>query len=120
MESPAPPGAADRAGAPVVTDNPVLSRFELHVAGELAGFVDYRLHGRDGRDGQVINLIHTEVDPRFQGAGYATVLARASLDAARERHLAVLPTCPYIRSWIAKHPSYVDLVPAERRTDFGL
>ncbi len=114
MESPAPPGAADRAGAPVVTDNPVLSRFELHVAGELAGFVDYRLHG------QVINLIHTEVEPKFQGAGYATVLARASLDAARERHLAVLPTCPYIRSWIAKHPSYVDLVPAERRTDFGL
>jgi uncharacterized protein len=92
-----------------VTDNPAKSRYEVHVGGELAGFVNYRL-----RD-QVIDLIHTEVDDKFQGAGLAGRLAKASLDDARARHLTVLPTCPYIRSWIGRHPGYADLVPEERR-----
>lgn len=47
---------------------------------------------------------------RFQGAGLAGELAKASLDDARARHLAVVPTCPYIRSWIDRHPGYADLV----------
>ena len=100
--------------APVVTDNPAESRYELRLDGELAGFVLYHRHG------QQITLIHTEVDPRFQGAGLAAHLARFSLDDARQRHLAVLPSCPYIRSWIGKHPEYKDLVPERRRAEFGL
>jgi uncharacterized protein len=100
--------------APVVADNPAASRYEVRVGGELAGFVEYQLRG------PVISLIHTEVDPRFQGAGLAGRLARFSLDDARNRQLAVLPFCPYILSWIKKHPEYTDLVPKDRRADFGL
>lgn len=99
---------------PVVTDNPAESRYEVHVGGELGGFVVYHLRG------QRINLIHTEVDARFQGAGLATALARFSLDDARKRNLAVLPSCPYIRSWIGRHPDYADLVPEDRRAEFGV
>ena len=110
--APADPGSGD--DTPVVTDQPDQSRYELRVGGELAGFLVYRLSG------QQINLIHTEVDPRFQGAGLATHLARFSLDDARKRDLAVLPSCPYIRSWIRKHPEYADLVPDGRRAEFGL
>jgi predicted GNAT family acetyltransferase len=98
----------------VVTDNPDASRYELHVAGELAGLVQYLL------DGQVISLTHTEVEPAFQGAHLATKLARFSLDDARRRGLAVLPYCPYISSWIRKHPEYADLVPADRRAEFRI
>ena len=110
---------ADAAGdaadsAPVVTDNPAESRYELHLGGELAGFVRYHLRG------QQITLIHTEIDPRFQGAGLATHLARFSLDDARKRGLAVLPFCPYVNSWIKKHPEYAELVPQDRRPGFGL
>ena len=100
--------------SPVVTDNPAEHRYELHVGGELAGFVSY--HQR----GQQITLVHTEVEPPFQGAHLATHLARFSLDDARKRNLAVLPSCPYIRSWIGRHPGYTDLVPAGRRAEFGL
>ncbi|HVT67189.1 MAG TPA: GNAT family N-acetyltransferase [Trebonia sp.] len=100
--------------APAVTDNPAASRYELHVGAEFAGFVDYRLRG------QVISLVHTQVEPAFQGEHLATHLARFSLDDARERGLSVLPFCPYINSWIRKHPEYTDLVPADRRGDFGL
>jgi uncharacterized protein len=104
--------------APVVTDNPSASRYELHVmpAGELAGFVEYKLR----EHGTVISLVHTEVGDAFQGQGLATHLARFSLDDARKRGLAVLPFCPYINSWIKKHPEYTDLVPENRRAEFGL
>lgn len=102
--------------APVVTDNLAASRFELHVGSELAGFVTYQR----GDDDAVIAFLHTEVEPAFQGAHLATHLARFSLDDARKRGLAVLPFCPYIGSWIKKHPEYVDLVPQDRRAAFGL
>ena len=97
----------DSDDTPVVTDQPGESRYEVRVGGELAGFLVYRLRG------QLINLIHTEVDPRFQGAGLAARLARFSLDDARKRNLAVLPSCPYVRSWIGRHPDYADLIPAQ-------
>jgi len=115
MESSAAQSSASSAAeAPIVTDNPAASRYELRVNDALAGFVTYRLRG------EVISLVHTEVEPAFQGAHLATHLARFSLDDARKRGLAVLPFCPYITSWIRKHPEYTDLVPRERRADFGL
>jgi len=102
--------------APVVSDNPAASRYELHVGSELAGFVDYRLSDHD----KVINLVHTEVEPAFKHLHLGTSLARFSLDDARRRGLAVLPYCPYINSWIRKHPEYADLVPSGHRAEFGL
>ena len=109
MDSP----AQDPAAAPVVTDNPAKSRYELHVGTEFAGLIQYRLHG------QQVSLVHTEIEAPFQGKSLATHLARFALDDARDRRLAVLPFCPYISSWIKKHPEYTDLVPADRRPEFG-
>ncbi len=102
--------------APAVTDNPAASRYELRVGQDLAGYLAYKLR----EHGTVISLVHTEIEPAFQRAHLATRLARFSLDDARERGLAVLPFCPYITSWIKKHPEYADLVPADRRAEFGL
>jgi predicted GNAT family acetyltransferase len=102
------------AEAPVFTDNPGESRYQMHVHGELAGFVTYHRHG------QAISFQHTEVLSAFQGEHLATHLARFVLDDARERGLAVLPFCPYISSWIRKHPDYADLVPTDRRAEFAL
>src|ERR1700722_4863185 len=102
------------AGAPAVTDNPAASRYELHVDGELAGIITYRL--RDS----TISLQHTEIKPDFQGAHLAGHLARFALDDARERGLAVLPFCPYVGSWIKKHPEYAELRTQDRRAGFGL
>ena len=96
-----------------VTDNPDKARFEIIVDGELAGFVLYHLRGSE------IAFTHTETDDRFRGHGLGGHLVQASLDSARERHLAVLPYCPFVNSWIAAHPEYADLVPAWRE-QFGL
>ena len=103
------------ADAPQLTDNQAESRFEIRVGGKLAGIIQYHRRGS-----QQINLIHTQVDDEFLGAGLAGQLARFALDTAREQHLDVLPTCPYVRAWIGKHPDYLDLVPEDRRAEFGL
>ena len=87
-----------------VTDNPDESRFEIRADGQLAGFAQYHLRGSQ------IAFTHTETDDRFRGHGLAGQLVREALDAARERHLIVLPYCPFVRSWIAGHPEYADLV----------
>jgi predicted GNAT family acetyltransferase len=97
-----------------VRDNPKKARFEIIADGELAGFVLYYLRGDE------IAFTHTQTDDRFRGHGLGGRLAQASLDAARERHLAVLPYCPFVKSWITAHREYADLVPADRRAEFGL
>jgi predicted GNAT family acetyltransferase len=97
-----------------VADNPEQQRYEARADGEIAGFVQYHL--RDG----VIAFMHTETNPRFRGQGVAGRLIRSSLEAARERHLGVLPYCPFVRRWITEHPEYADLVPEGRRAEFGL
>jgi uncharacterized protein len=97
-----------------VTDNSDKARYEIHADGELAGYIAYHLSHND------IAFIHTETGERFQGHGVASHLVQASLDSVRERGLEVLPFCPFVRSWIAEHPDYVDLVPAGRRKEFGL
>jgi predicted GNAT family acetyltransferase len=96
-----------------VADDPDQARFEIRVDGELAGFAQYRL--KDG----VIAFLHTETDRRFRGHGLAGRLTQFGLDSARERHLAVLPYCPFVRSWIAEHPAYADLIPPDKRGHFG-
>ena len=97
-----------------VADNPDKARFEILADSELAGFVLYHLRGDE------IAFTHTETDERFRGHGLASQLVQAALDAARARQLAVLPYCPFVRSWLAEHPEYADLVPAGRRAQFGL
>jgi predicted GNAT family acetyltransferase len=97
-----------------VTDNQAQSRFEIHADGELAGFVLYEVGDNE------IAFIHTETEDRFRGHGLAGRLVQSALEAARDRKLEVLPYCPFVRSWIAGHREYADLVPADRRSRFGL
>ncbi|MFE0474884.1 GNAT family N-acetyltransferase [Streptomyces sp. NPDC058947] len=100
--------------AVTVTDNPSAARFELHEDQKLAGFAQYHTYKDE------IAFLHTEVDPRFGGRGHAGRLIGAALDAARERGLAVLPYCPFVRGYITRHPDYLDLVPQGDRARFGL
>lgn len=97
-----------------VVDNPAAGRFEVYVGDDLAGFAEYQ-----PAQGSLA-FTHTVIQPAFEGQGIGSALARGALDGARERGLSVLPVCPFVRGWIAKHPDYVDLVPAARREEFGL
>ncbi|MES2307032.1 MAG: GNAT family N-acetyltransferase [Gemmatimonadota bacterium] len=75
--------------------------------GEARGLLAYREAGPG-----VIDLLHTEVDPALRGRGVANDLARAALDHARAQGLRVIPTCPFVQSWLKRHPEELDLVAA--------
>jgi predicted GNAT family acetyltransferase len=97
-----------------VKDNPAENRYEVHVDGELAGFATYHLSGPK------LTLIHTEVDDAHEGQGIGKLLAEYVLDAARDAGLSVIPKCPFMAKYIRETKEYVDLVPADRRAEFGL
>ncbi len=89
----------------VVSNHPEEQRYEAHLDGELAGFAAYRLTD------ELIVFTHTEVFDRFEGQGVAGALARWALDDVRAQGgRKVMPLCPFIKAWIARHPDYVDLV----------
>ncbi|WP_333909890.1 GNAT family N-acetyltransferase [Streptomyces sp. ACA25] len=90
------------------------SRYEIYLGEELGGYAEYR-RGTDH-----IELTHTEVNERFRGQGVAGELVRRALERAREERMAVLPSCPYVQRWLGENPEYLDLVPGDRREEFGL
>ena len=95
-------------------DRPEQHRFEILADGKVAGFADYQLRGES------IMFTHTEVDEAYEGKGLGSVLVRHALDSARERGLGVLPLCPFVRSWIARHPDHLALVPESARAKYEL
>lgn len=97
----------------VVTDAPERSRFEISVDGRTVGFARYR--HRAGR----LEIPHTEVDPAHRGRGLAAEVTRATLEAARERDLTVVPLCSYVAAYIRRHPEFLDLVDADHRDLLG-
>lgn len=96
-----------------VRDNPEAGRYEATADGRLAGYVAYQL--RPG----ALALTHTDVLPGWEGRGIGGRLARAALDDARGRGLAVLPYCPFVGAWIRRHTEYGDLVPEQARGLLG-
>lgn len=88
-----------------VARNESARQFEATIDGVLAGLLAYRT-----RDGEVA-LIHTQTLDGFEGQGVASTLARAALDDIRARGERALVLCPFLRSWLGKHPGeYADIV----------
>jgi uncharacterized protein len=94
-------GSVDEA---VVVDAPEASRYELRLDGRLVGLAAYRR--RDGR----IAFTHTEVDDALEGRGFGSRLAAAALEDAGRQALDVVPLCPFMASYIKRHPEYERLV----------
>jgi predicted GNAT family acetyltransferase len=90
----------------IVSDRPNELRYEIEVDGEVAGFINYR------REPGVIELVHTDVDPRSEGKGVGAALVQGALDDVRARGLKVRPFCPFVAAYIRRYPEYQDLVAA--------
>jgi predicted GNAT family acetyltransferase len=97
-----------------VQDNTAETRFEITVDGELAGYVDYR------KDGDEYALPHTRVFPQFEGRGIGGQLITGALSQIASRGGTVLPYCPFVPKVIRDHPEYLELVPVDQRSTFGL
>jgi predicted GNAT family acetyltransferase len=87
-----------------VRDNPERSRYEATVGPVLAGHATY--HRQPG----IVTVLHSEVDPAFEGRGVGSVLVRGMLDDIRTRDAKVLAICPFVRAFLQRHDEYSDLV----------
>ena len=86
-----------------VINNESKSQFEYHEDGHVA-VAGYQLKP------DVIVLTHTEVPKELGGRGVGNKLATAALEHARAKSLRVIPLCPFMSSFIDKHPEYKELV----------
>jgi predicted GNAT family acetyltransferase len=91
-----------------VRDNADLRRFELEVDGAVA-VAKYVRHDN------VVTFTHTEVPEALGGRGIGSKLAEGALDMVRARGEKVVAQCPFVASWIARHPAYADLLAASDR-----
>jgi uncharacterized protein len=88
----------------VVTDAPGRHRYEAHLDGQLVGFSVYDV------DGDVISFTHARTYSDFAQRGYASEMARVSLDDARAAERRVRPVCSFYRWYIDQNPEYADLL----------
>jgi hypothetical protein len=89
----------------MIADHPERHRYELEIDGRKAAEIVYHL-----RSPGVIDLVHTEVKPEFEGQGLASKIVTFALDDARKRGLKAIPSCSYVQVFLRKHPEYADLV----------
>jgi predicted GNAT family acetyltransferase len=87
-----------------VVDNPESRRYELWLGEALAGVIVYRPRP------DALALVHTEIDPAYEGQGLGAKLVAAALDDVRRRGLKIVPLCPFVRSYLERHPEDADLV----------
>lgn len=93
------------------TDGDVIDQVEehrfLHVEGGIEAQLVYRT------DDGTLELVHTEVPDELGGRGVAGGLVRAAVERAARTGETVKPTCPYVRSWLQKHPDEVATITVE-------
>jgi hypothetical protein len=87
-----------------IRNNEQASRFETTADGHVA-YTAYDLEDPDR-----IVFTHTEVPDELAGRGIAGAIVKYALDQARAMNRTVVPQCPYVASYIKKHPEYEDLL----------
>jgi len=61
---------------------------------------------------KLIDLQHTYVPESARGHGVAEALAEAAFEYVREHGDRVVPSCPFVRTWLRRHPEQLKLVEA--------
>ncbi len=64
-------------------------------------YLRYSLKGND-----TIDFIYTYVPNELRGKGLAAVVVKEGFKYAEENNLKVIPTCPYVRTFLERHPEY--------------
>jgi uncharacterized protein len=88
----------------VIENNVAEHRFEARLPSGVA-----ELQYRYGGSGTLV-LVHTEVPPALEGRSIGARLVRAALEYARANGLTVVPLCPFVTVFIARHPEFQSLV----------
>jgi uncharacterized protein len=93
-DTPAPTASAEDLE---IVDVPERNRFEARLGTKTVGFSQY-----SARPG-AIDLLHTEIDPGYEGKGFGNKLAKTVLAETTGRGLAVTVRCPFIAAYVRRH-----------------
>lgn len=86
-----------------IIQNKEKSRFEIHIDGKVA-FQEYIQTEKD------LVIPHTEVPQSLEGRGLGSLLAKNALDYTEINGLKIMPLCPFMANYIAKHREYEHLL----------
>ena len=51
-----------------------------------------------------------QVPPKYEGRGIGKELVQGVLEDIRRKKLKVVPQCPFVATYIRRHPEWMDLV----------
>lgn len=88
-----------------ITHNPDDKEFKAVVEGKTA-FLSYNV----SPDGKTLNYFTTFVPPEIRGRHIAQNIVKFALDYAKENNFRVIPSCPFVKAYIDRHPEYKDLL----------
>ena len=89
-----------------VENNADERRFEIVLENGTA-FIKYAKKGEG-----VYNLYHTEVPKQFSGKGVGSALAKGTLEYIKTEGKQIIPTCPFVKAYLKRHPEFETLVAA--------
>jgi predicted GNAT family acetyltransferase len=87
-----------------VRHNPDRQRFEILDAGNVIGKAAYKDY--DGGASPQRIFYHTVINEEYGGQGLAGQLATVALDETVSAGTGIVPVCPFIKKFLAKHPEY--------------
>jgi uncharacterized protein len=65
-------------------------------------------------DPHTLDLQHTRVPEAAAGQGVGGKLAEAAFEWARAHDTRLIPSCPFVREWLERHPERKDQLAAPR------
>ncbi len=86
-----------------IKENIEKKRFEAEVENSLA-LIEY-IRAEDK-----MYLTHTEVPTELEGKGIASSMAKQVLQQIKDEHLKLVPLCPFIASYIKRHPEWKEIL----------
>ncbi|GAB2781935.1 GNAT family N-acetyltransferase [Rhabdobacter roseus] len=89
----------------LITHEPDQKRFVIHTeAGD--AYQEYLL-----ATGRIV-IAHTEVPEALEGQGIGSALAKNALEYTEANDLKILPLCPFMATYMRRHPQYHHLLAA--------
>ena len=87
-----------------VRHNAGRERFEILDAGNVIGKAAYKEYDGGGSPQRI--FYHTVINEEYGGQGLAGRLATVALDETVSAGTGIVPVCPFIKKFLAKHPEY--------------
>ena len=86
-----------------IKENTEKKRFEVEVENKIA-LIEY-IRAEDK-----MYLTHTEVPTELEGKGIASSMAKQVLQHIKDENLKLVPLCPFIASYIKRHPEWKEIL----------